>query len=126
MIPHASGIAAQRTTLCPTCILCDTCDEPIASASDGWLEWLVDADEKTYGMRIVHRASVRRGCHLYTDRPNRCGAPLDFFTDAKGIAYWLNRIDQGRVRDAASVRRVILRILGRLDAMNTKNTQTIP
>jgi hypothetical protein len=67
----------------------------------------------------VHRASVHCGCHLYTDRSNQCGVPLDFFTDAKGMAYWLNRIDQGRVWDVMSVRRLILRIRGQFGAMNT-------
>jgi hypothetical protein len=35
------------------------------------------------------------------------------------MAYWLNRIDQGRVWDVMSVRRLILRIRGQFGAMNT-------
>ncbi len=124
MIPHSSDTRVSADTFRPACIRCDTCDQPITTADDGWLEWLVDDDGNAYGLRIVHRASVRHSCHLYTDRSNRCGVPLDFFTDAKGIAYWLNRIDQGRVRDAVSVRRMLLRIHSRRTAMNSESPFT--
>jgi hypothetical protein len=118
MIPHCSDIRVQVETLRPPYIRCDTCDEPI-SVSAGWLEWLEDDCGRAYGLRIVHRA--HHGCHMYTDRPNQCGIPLDFFIDAKGIAYWLNRIDQGRVRDVTSVRRMLFRIRGQFGAMSPEH-----
>ncbi len=112
MIPHTSDIHDYAEILRPACIRCDTCAQAITSADDGWLEWLVDIDGNAYGLRIVHRASIQRGCHLYSHRPNQCGLPLNFFTDANGVAYWLNRIEQGYVRDRAAARRVLFRICG--------------
>ena len=55
--------------------VCDECGEVIEEASHGYLEWVVDADTRAHGFRIVHQAhhSPRQpgsDCYRYLNEPS--------------------------------------------------------
>lgn len=88
--------------------ICDTCERPILTVADGWVEWLASEDEhgatKLTGLRLVHgrdaspRWPIPHGCQ-YNDRQELKkhqsiveGLPLDRFTGPDGLVLLLSLI----------------------------------
>ncbi len=49
--------------------ICDTCSNPIESANDGWVEWIIydnaRGNSRGRGLRLVHHVSASPGSNRY-------------------------------------------------------------
>ena len=88
---------------------CDTCGETIATAEDGWVEWITYRDEngrRARDFRLVHHrpASPRRnGCQFdereefARDKGTVSDLPLRNFLGMDGLNYLLCLIHEGEI-----------------------------
>ena len=79
--------------------ICDECGQVIASAEEGFVEWL-HIEGKPVDVRIVHHAPAsplkrKDGCYAYSDEANRQDMHLTDFVGPDGLAHLLSLIDDG-------------------------------
>lgn len=104
-------------------LLCETCNMPIESVYDGWVEWMATygRNYEVRGLRVCHHFAGRdRHCHKYSgyryDRvqlPNGYHAadmPLDYFVGLNGAAKLLAMLDHVPYDEIARWRDVYFRL----------------
>ncbi len=98
--------------------ICDTCGQPIHRREDGWMQWLVDDDDRCtkYAFRIVHHlsASPKPGAHgCYYREPAElyvADVPLPSCLGVDGLAHVLSFLTDGAgVRDVGAFVELIRR-----------------
>ncbi len=98
--------------------ICDTCGQPIHRREDGWMQWLVDDDDRCtkYAFRIVHHlsASPKPGAHgCYYREPAELSVadvPLPSCLGVDGLAHLLSFLTDGAgVRDVGAFVELIRR-----------------
>jgi hypothetical protein len=76
--------------------ICDDCRHVIRSAKEGWVEWLIDSDNRKHkGFRIVHYhayspRSPQDVCHRYTDTHDE-----ELIRNDVDYTYLTNFVDRG-------------------------------
>jgi hypothetical protein len=82
---------------------CDYCGELIASAEDGWLEWLSDDTHHGYGFKIVHHLLAspnkdhrREGCYHYGNHFDEQSMHLNSYVGPDGLTNLLALLDKGQ------------------------------
>ncbi len=81
--------------------ICDSCDELINSAEDGWVEWLSGREtfNSCYGFKIVHNDGSsprgKGGCFHYSEKQGPSDTQLARFMGEKGYVYLLSFLDWG-------------------------------
>src|SRR5689334_6596320 len=87
--------------------VCDHCQRVIRSPEHGWVEWLIDADGKVHGFRIVHNSGYSplkpTGlCQIYAEQKRQGLLDEAFeqmyltdFTDRGSMPHLLMFVDPG-------------------------------
>jgi hypothetical protein len=98
--------------------ICDTCGHRIHRREAGWLQWLVDDDDRCtkYAFRIVHHlsASPKHGSHgcYYGEQAafSVADVPLPYVLGVDGLAHVLSFLTDGAgVRDVGAFVEIIRR-----------------
>src|SRR4051812_36903442 len=87
---------------------CDRCGGVIASAEQGWLEWLYDQDKDResrikHSFHIVHHQSYSPKAHSYScyfyERKLHGSMHLNHYIGTLGLINMLSLIDEGSLHD---------------------------
>ena len=76
---------------------CQTCNNPIESPKQGWIQWQDNDESQYYGFRIVHhkiyspyRYTKENGCYPYKSDVKLNDLPLECFYGYDGMAFLIS------------------------------------